>query len=248
MHMLSRKDLNSAELETVKVSTSEIQNAQKKWKNCILFAYRWVVFAGRIHNKTRGSRAKHAYGQQEWPQLCRNGHREDIEKFDDGGDSQRRGANNRGGNSVCQGNGFIRANDASWRHTGSSLTWKTLRGSRIFLPLDQWSETTSHQKWQKSGMQHGFWWPRRLTMLERNTANFVPFVVPGLSTSSSSSSSPTSSQEAVTPTEHPASTRSGSMGDRVRRDPSRGPAETANSPKKHDNEGVRGNPLRDLPE
>ena len=48
-----------------------------------------------------------------------------------------------------------------------------------------------------------------------NTANYAPFVVPGLSTSSSSSSSPTSrtssSQEAVTSTEHPASTRSESM-------------------------------------
>ena len=43
------------------------------------------------------------------------------------------------------------------------------------------------------------------------TANYVPFVVPGLSTSSSSSSSLTSPtcslQETVTPSEHPASTR-----------------------------------------
>ena len=45
-----------------------------------------------------------------------------------------------------------------------------------------------------------------------NTANCVPFVFPGLSTSSSSSSSPTSptssSRETVTRTEYPASTRS----------------------------------------
>ena len=44
-----------------------------------------------------------------------------------------------------------------------------------------------------------------------NTANYVPLVVPGLSTSSSTSSSPTSptssSQETVTPTQYPASTR-----------------------------------------
>ena len=32
---------------------------------------------------------------------------------------------------------------------------KTLRRSRIFLPLDQWSETTTHQRWQKDRMQHG---------------------------------------------------------------------------------------------
>ena len=46
---------------------------------------------------------------------------------------------------------------------------------------------------------------------QRNTANCVPIVVPGLSTNSSSSSSPTShtssSQDTVTPTQHPASTR-----------------------------------------
>ena len=53
---------------------------------------------------------------------------------------------------------------------------------------------------------------------ECNTANCVPFYVPSLSTSSSSSSSRTSatssSQEAVTPTEHPAST-SESMSEKV---------------------------------
>ena len=27
--------------------------------------------------------------------------------------------------------------------------------SRIFLPLDQWSETTTHQRWQTNKMQHG---------------------------------------------------------------------------------------------
>ena len=52
-----------------------------------------------------------------------------------------------------------------------------------------------------------------------NTANCVPFVVPGPSTSSSASSSPTSpassSQESVTPTEHPASTRSENMSEEV---------------------------------
>ena len=68
-----------------------------------------------------------------------------------------------------------------------------------------------------------------------NTANYVPFVVLGQSTCSSSSSSPTSptssSQEAVTPTQHPASTRSEGMSEEVRGDSSRGPPETEN-PKK----------------
>ena len=52
-----------------------------------------------------------------------------------------------------------------------------------------------------------------------NTANYVPFVVPGLSTDSSSSSSPTSptssSQDTVTSTQHPASTRSESTSSTV---------------------------------
>ena len=52
---------------------------------------------------------------------------------------------------------------------------------------------------KKDRMKHG----------ELHTANYVPFVVCGLSTSSSSTSSATSSsQEAVTPTQHPASTAS----------------------------------------
>ena len=87
------------------------------------------------------------------------------------------------------------------RYTGSSFTRKTLRRSRVYPPLDQWSETTSHQKRQEDQLQHGD----------------LRTVVLALSTSSSTSSSPTSptssSHEAVTPTEHPASTRSDSMSD-----------------------------------
>ena len=89
--------------------------------------------------------------------------------------------------------------------------------------------------------------------IECNTANYVPIVVPGLSTSSSSSATPTSPtslpQEAATTTQHPASTRSESTSgiERVREDPSRGPAEIKNPNKNEDNERVRRNPLRDLP-
>ena len=75
MHMLSRKDLNSAELKSVK----------------------------------------------------------GLSKSDDGCYSQRRSAEKRRGNSVCQRIGFIRDGKASRRCTGSSLTWKTLRRPRIFI-------------------------------------------------------------------------------------------------------------------
>ena len=32
---------------------------------------------------------------------------------------------------------------------------KQRRRSRVLLPLDQWSKTTTHQKWQTDKMQHG---------------------------------------------------------------------------------------------
>ena len=61
-----------------------------------------------------------------------------------------------------------------------------------------------------------------------NTANYVPIVVPGLSSSSATPTSPTSlPQKAIILTRHPAST-SESASDGVRGDPSRGPAETEN--------------------
>ena len=85
-----------------------------------------------------------------------------------------------------------------------------------------------------------------------NTANYVPFVVPGLSTSSSTSSSPTSptssSQDTVTTTEHPATERSESMSEEVQGNLSHVPAETENPNKNDDNEEVQGNLSHDLPE
>ena len=70
-------------------------------------------------------------------------------------------------------------------------------------------------------------------------------VVPGLSTSSSTSSSPTSptssSQETVTPTEQPASTRSESMSEEVRETRHMDQQKTNTQIKNDDNEEVRGN-------
>ena len=74
---------------------------------------------------------------------------------------------------------------------------KDLDFSWVFLPLDQWSKPllTNNGK-----------------IFSCNTANYVPFVVPGLSTSSSTSSSPdsstSSSQDSVIGTENPATERS----------------------------------------
>ena len=90
----------------------------------------------------------------------------DIEESNDGDDGQRRGANKKRSDSVCQ-IGRIRDSNASRRYAGRSFTRKTLRRSRIFLPLD------SGQK------------PRLIKEGRRikcNPANYVPIVVPGLST------------------------------------------------------------------
>ena len=73
--------------------------------------------------------------------------------------------------------------------------------------------------------------------------NYVPIVITGLWTGSSSSATPTSPaslpQEAVIPTLRPASTRSESMSSQAWRDPSPEPSETENTNKKEDNETVR---------
>ena len=130
--------------------------------------------------------------------------------------------------------GLICDSKASGRYTGLSLPRKVLGGLWIFLRVDQWSETTTRSKRQTNKMQHG----------ELRTDR--------LSTSSSSSATPASPtslpQEAVIPAQHPASTRSESTSCTVRRSPSHEPAETENTNKNGDNETVRWNPLRDLPE
>ena len=80
-------------------------------------------------------------------------------------------------------------------------------------------------------------------------ANYVPFVVPGLSTSSSTSSSPdsstSSSQDTVIGTENPATERSEILSEESRGNPSRGSAETKNTNKNEDDEELRSELLQD---
>ena len=59
--------------------------------------------------------------------LCRIGNRKGLQKSDDGCRSQRRSANKRRSDRVCQRNGFSRDSKASRICTGRSLTRKTLR-------------------------------------------------------------------------------------------------------------------------
>ena len=99
----------------------------------------------------------------EWVLLAASTTKPEVREFvvdsaskmsDDGGHSQLRAANKRRGKSECQRIGFIRDSNASRRYTGSAFIGETLRRSRKQLPLDQWSETTSHQKWQDDQLQH----------------------------------------------------------------------------------------------
>ena len=55
---------------------------------------------------------------------------------------------------ICQRIGLIRDSYASWRNSRSSFTRETLRGSWVYVPLDQRSKTTSHQKWQENWLQY----------------------------------------------------------------------------------------------
>ena len=81
-------------------------------------------------------------------------------------------------------------------------------------------------------------------------ANYVPFVVPGLSTSSSTSSSlawsTSSSQDTVINTENPATERSEIMSEESRGNPSCGSAETENTNKNEDDEELRSELLQDV--
>ena len=101
--------------------------ARKGRQSYILFTLWGVDFDGLIHNNPRRKRvcgrfrSEHAHGQQERPERNRIGDREDIEKNDNGSDSQRRSANKRRGNGTRPWIGFIRDSNASWKYTGSSF-------------------------------------------------------------------------------------------------------------------------------
>ena len=131
-----------------------------------------------------------------------------------------------------------------------SVTVKLLEDTLAVLSLVKHCEDHGYSyewtSWQKPQLVKD---GRRI---KSRTENYVPIVVPSVSTSSSSTAartSPTSvPQEAVIRTLHPAPSRSESTSSTVRVSPSHEPAETEKTNKNGDNENVRGNPLRDLPE
>ena len=102
------------------------------------------------------------------------------------------------------------------------------------------AKTTSHQKKGKR--------------IDCNISNYVPFVVPGLSTSSSTTPTPTtpssSSQDSVFDesryTENPVQERSGSTSEEPRGNSLHGPTETENKNKNEGLEEVQSDLLHEL--
>ena len=98
--------------------------------------------------------------------------------------------------------------------------------------------------------------PKMAKIINCNFANYVPFVVPGLSTSSSSSSSPasstSSSQDSVFDvsryTENPVPERSGSTSEELRGNPLHRSTETENTNENEGREEVQTDLLHDLPD
>ena len=123
------KDRSNVPAET-RGNLPRISISSKKRTKLNSFHLPMSEVCGRIHNNTGGKRvcgglqSKHAYGQQERPQRCRIGYRKSLSKYDDGCNSQRRGAKKRRGNK-CMSKNWI----SSWQ--SSSVTRKTLQRSRV---------------------------------------------------------------------------------------------------------------------
>ena len=194
-----------------------------------------MVSPSTIRNKTGRKRiccrflCVYAHVEQERRELCRIGNCESFLKSDNGCYSQRRRANKRRSDRACQRIRFIRDSKASRMYSGRSVTRKTQDHGYSH----EWS-TGQKPQLIKDG--------RRI----KCTANYIPIVVPGLSTSSSSSATPTSPTSVLQEAEHPASTRCESSSSTAWVSPSHEPREIEKY-KNGDNENVRGNPLLDLP-
>ena len=77
--------------------------------------------------------------------------------------------------SVCQRVGYILDNESPRKHASSIVAWKALRWKRIFLWMDQWSKTTSHQKRDSVILQFGAL--RSLTWFQACQRVLPPFFI-----------------------------------------------------------------------
>ena len=154
--------------------------------------------------------------------------------------------------------GYRRIRRRWWRPT---TRCKQEKKRRLFVTVMLLEETSGVFSLEKLCEDHGYTYhwtsgqkphlTKHGTRINCNFANYVPVVVPGLSTSSSTSSSPdsstSSSQDSVVGTENPATERSEIMSEESWGNPSRGSAETENT-NDEDDEELRSELLQDLPE
>ena len=142
---------------------------------------------------------------------------------------------------ICQRIGPLRDGCVSWRNYRSSFSREALRGSWVYLPLDQRQKRHLTKKGKR---------------IDCNISNHVPLVVPGLSTSSSttptSTSSSSSSQDSVFDilgyTENPVPERSGCTSEELRGNPMHKPIETENKNKNDGLEEVQSDPIHEFPD
>ena len=82
-----------------------------------------------------------------WSHGKAESHSHDFQVSDDSHNSQRTSADARRGNSLRQRIGHVLDCANPREHASSIVARKAWRGSRIFICVDQWSKTMSHQKW-----------------------------------------------------------------------------------------------------
>ena len=151
---------------------------------------------------------------------------------------------------VVTANGEVQTNEEATVYVkGLELfvTVKLLEDTPAVLSLGTLCDDQgSSHEWTRGQLPHLITNGRRI---QCSTENYVPIVVPGLSTGSSSSTTPTSPASfSQDPRLHPATLRSESSSGPVQGDLSPEPTETEKPHKNEDTDRVRGDPLHDLPE
>ena len=127
-----------------------IPNFKEKHKNSILLTLGELVSTFAINPQTRGKRIccglwfVNAHDQQKRLEFCWNGYFDDIEKSDDGKNSQWWSADAWRGHSVRQRIGYILDYETPRKHASSIVARKALRWKRIFLRMDQRSKTDEY--------------------------------------------------------------------------------------------------------
>ena len=123
---------------------------KEKDKATLLLPYQRMVSPSAIRNKTGGKRSRcrfrsiNAHAEQERSDFSRIRNRKGLQKSDDGCYKPTAKCKQKKKRPCMSKNWIYSWQSFSRRYTGRSLTRKTLRRSRVFLRVDQW---TTHQRW-----------------------------------------------------------------------------------------------------